>query len=160
MTSLAIRKATPSALGELFDLLRAKAKFDGALAALTATPAELCEALFCDARKVEVVIAERNGTLVGFATYYQVFSTYAARLVLWMDDLFVGEAERSGGIGRELLKFVAREATLRKACKLEWSLQTSNTRGIAFYKREGAVIREINRFAKLDEASMARLLET
>ncbi|HEX4052267.1 MAG TPA: GNAT family N-acetyltransferase [Steroidobacteraceae bacterium] len=158
MTSAAIRKAKPSDISELFDLLRAKAKFDGALDALTATPEELCAALFCDSPNVEVVVAEKNGTLVGFATYYAIFSTYSARPGLWMDDLFVDEAQRSCGIGRELLRFLAREATSRKACKLEWSLQTSNSRGIAFYKREGAVIREINRFAKLDEAGLARLL--
>lgn len=77
-----------------------------------------------------------------------------------MDDLFVLADRRGSGIGRDLLKFVAGEAAKRKCCKLEWSLHKSNLRGIAFYQREGAVVRELNRFAKLDEAAINRLLST
>ena len=147
-------------LAELFALLREKAKFDGALAALTATQIELGAEIFCESPKVEVVVAEKGGRIIGFATYFPVFSTYSARPGLWMDDLFVIETERGNGTGREILKFVATEAVSKNSCKLEWSLQTSNSRGIAFYVREGAVILEINRFAKLDEVSLARLLTT
>ncbi len=77
-----------------------------------------------------------------------------------MDDLFVLAAERGRGIGRDLLRHLACEAVNRGCCKLEWSLQTSNTRGIAFYEREGARVREENRFASLDERGMNRLAES
>jgi GNAT superfamily N-acetyltransferase len=153
-----IRKAKPSDLAELFALLREKAKFDGALAALTATQIELGAEIFCESPKFEVVVAEKVGKIVGLATYYSLFSTYSARPEILMDDLFGIETEQGKGIGWKILKFVSAEAVSRKACELEWSLQSSNNRGIAFYMREGAVIREINRFAKLDEAGLARPL--
>jgi GNAT superfamily N-acetyltransferase len=158
MTDVAIRKASPTDLPQLYVLLRGKAEFDGAAEALTASEYELRAALFCDSPKCEFVVADQDGVLVGFATYYPVFSTYKARLGLWMDDLFVDSRYRNRGIGRDLLKFIAAEASRRGCCKLEWSLQKSNSRGIAFYEREGAVIREENRFAKLDESGIARLL--
>jgi GNAT superfamily N-acetyltransferase len=158
MTAVAIRKAIPADLHQLYVLLRGKAEFDGASEALTASEEELGAALFCDSPKCEFVVADQNGMLVGFAAYYQVFSTYKARPGLWMDDLFVDSSSRNRGIGRDLLKSIAAEAARRDCCKLEWSLHKSNSRGIAFYEREGAVIREGSRFAKLDEFAIARLL--
>jgi GNAT superfamily N-acetyltransferase len=158
MTAVAIRKAIPTDLPQLYVLLQGKAEFDGAAAALTASECELRAALFCESPKCEFVVADQDGVLIGFAAYYPVFSTYKARPGLWMDDLFVDSQHRNRGIGLDLLKSVAAEAARRACCKLEWSLQKSNSRGIAFYKREGAVIREESRFAKLDESGIARLL--
>lgn len=159
MTTVSIRLAEPRDLPLLYLLLRAKAIFDGALAALTATEEEFGQAIFCEHPGCAFAVAELGGKLVGFASYYPVFSTYAAKPGLWMDDLFVDAEARSCGIGLALLKYVALEAARKGCCKLEWSLQVSNVRGIAFYKREGAVVREANRFAKLDEGAISRLLE-
>jgi GNAT superfamily N-acetyltransferase len=158
MADIVIRNAQPADIAALYRLLKAKAEFDGALSALTASEYDLGQVLISDDPKCEFVVADLNGMLVGFAAFYPVFSTYAAKPGLWMDDLFVDEKFRSRGIGLNLLKRLAAEATQRGCCKLEWSLQTSNLRGIAFYEREGAVVRENNRFAKLDEQGIARLL--
>ena len=160
MTSVTLRKPEPADLPQLYFLLQAKANFDGASAALTATEAQLGQAVFCEFPECEFVVAVQDQMLVGFAAYYPTFSTYAARPGLWMDDLFVIEHYRGQGIGRNILQFVAAEAIRRNCCKLEWSLHKSNTRGIAFYEREGAVVREQNRFAKLDEIAIKRLLST
>jgi len=157
---ITLRRPARADIPQLYDLLKAKAEFDGALAALTATEEELGQALFCDFPKCEFVVAFQDDALVGFASYYPIFSTYSARPGLWMDDLFVLAERRGHGIGRSILKFVAREAARRGCCKLEWSLHTSNTRGITFYEREGAVVRELNRFAELDEVAIKRLLST
>lgn len=142
----------------MYRLLKAKAEFDGALSALTASESDLGEVLFSGDPKCDFVVAVLDEILVGFAAFYPVFSTYAAKPGLWMDDLFVDEKFRGRGIGLRLLKCLASEASQRGCCKLEWSLQTSNLRGIAFYEREGAVVRENNRFAKLDEQGISRLL--
>ena len=148
MTGIVIRKAITADLSQLYSLLQGKAEFDGAAHALTATETELGAALFCAVPKCEFVVASTG-----------VFSTYKARPGLWMDDLFVDARFRSRGIGLALLKFLAGEAVRKNCCKLEWSLHRTNSRGIAFYEREGAVVREESRFAKLDESGLARLLE-
>jgi GNAT superfamily N-acetyltransferase len=158
MADIVIRNAQVGDLSALYRLLKAKAAFDGALPALTASESDLGKVLFSDNPKCEFVVADLDGMLVGFAAFYAVFSTYAAKPGLWMDDLFVDEKFRSRGIGLRLLKRLALEASQRGCCKLEWSLQASNLRGIAFYEREGAVVRENNRFAKLDEQKIASLL--
>ena len=158
MADLVIRSAQAGDLASLYRLIKAKAEFDGALSALTASESDLGRVVCSDDPKCEFAVADLDGSLVGFAAFYPVFSTYAAKPGLWMDDLFVDERFRSRGIGLELLKYLASKASQRGCCKLEWSLQTSNVRGIAFYQREGAVVRENNRFAKLDEQGIARLL--
>lgn len=158
VTDIVIRKAIQADLPQIYILLQGKAEFDGASHILTASEAELGAALFCEAPKCEFVVAIIDSILVGFASYYPVFSTYKARPGLWMDDLFVDARFRSQGIGLALLKFLAGEAARKNCCKLEWSLHRTNSRGIAFYEREGAVVREESRFAKLDESGMARLL--
>jgi len=160
VTPIILRTTVAADLSQLYGLLKAKAEFDGASAALTATEADLGQALFCESPKCEFVVAAQNGRLVGFASYYPIFSTFSARPGLWMDDLFVVAECRGQGIGRSILKFVATEAAKHRCCKLEWSLHKTNTRGIAFYEREGAVVRELNRFAKLDEVAIHRLLST
>ena len=154
-----IRPAEPRDLSQLYLLLRAKAAFDDVLAAMTASEDELGRAIFCENPGCTFAVAELGDRLVGFVSFYQVFSTYAAKPGLWMDDLFVDAESRGQRIGLSLLKYVACVAAARDCCKLEWSLQVSNIRGIAFYRREGAVIRERNRFAKLDRSAISRLLE-
>ena len=158
MVDVVIRSAEPNDLSGIYRLVQAKAEFDGASEALTASESDLGRAIFQESPPCEFVVAEADRVLVGFAAFYPVFSTYAARPGLWMDDLFVDEKFRSRGIGRQLLVSLAGEASQRGCCKLEWSLQKRNAKGIAFYEREEAVVREENRFAKLDEAGIARLL--
>lgn len=109
-------------------------------------------------RRVEPDDIESLYALLSLVADYPIFSTFAGRPGLWMEDLFVLAGHRSRGIGRALLRALAKEALGRGCCKLEWSLQTRNVRGIVFYDRKGALVREENRFAKLDPAAMARLV--
>ena len=115
MADLVIRNAQAGDLSALYRLLKAKAVFDGALSALTASESDLGRVLFSDDPKCEFVVADLDGVLVGFAAFYPVFSTYVAKPGLWMDDLFVDEKFRSRGIGLSLLKCLAAKASQRGA---------------------------------------------
>ena len=50
-------------------------------------PDSLRQAWFSDPPKAFALVAEADGELVGFATYYPTFSTFQARPGLWLDDL-------------------------------------------------------------------------
>lgn len=104
MITVSVRVAEPRDLAHLYLLLRAKAVFDGALAALTASVEEFGRAIFCEHSGCAFAVAELEGKLIGFASYYPVFSTYAAKPGLWMDDLFVDAEARSRGVGLALLE--------------------------------------------------------
>lgn len=61
-----------------------------------------------------------NGGLVGFATLYWFHSSTKAADTVLMNDLFVREDVRGGGIGRALIQAALDEARQRGAGHLEW----------------------------------------
>jgi GNAT superfamily N-acetyltransferase len=61
-----------------------------------------------------------NGDLVGFATLYWFHSSTKAADTVLMNDLFVRENVRGGGVGRTLIQAALEEARRRGAEHLEW----------------------------------------
>jgi GNAT superfamily N-acetyltransferase len=157
MTSAVVRASAPRDFPEILALLKRKAEFDGGLALITATDAEIEAAIFGASPKCEVLVAERTGRVVAFASYFSTFSTFLAASCLWLDDLFVDPDERSRGIGASLLSGLAALALERDCARLEWTVSASNDRGIKFYERCGAQIRTASRLARLDRSALESL---
>jgi GNAT superfamily N-acetyltransferase len=61
-----------------------------------------------------------KGGLVGFATLYWFHSSTKAADTVLMNDLFVREDVRGGGVGRALIQAALDEARRRGAGHLEW----------------------------------------
>jgi GNAT superfamily N-acetyltransferase len=79
-----------------------------------------------------------EGRLAGFATLYWTFSsTHAAEVVL-MNDLFVADDARGGGIGRALIEASVDVARRREARHLEWLTAIDNRAAQQLYERMGA----------------------
>jgi GNAT superfamily N-acetyltransferase len=70
--------------------------------------------------------AWRNGRLVGFATLYWTHSSTRAADIALMNDLFVADDVRGGGVGRALIEASAEEARRRGAAALEWFTAIDN----------------------------------
>ena len=79
-----------------------------------------------------------DGLEVGFALYFQNFSTWQGRPGLWLADLFVLPEHRGKGAGRSLLRYLARQAVARGYGRVEWSVLDWNEPSIAFYRGLGA----------------------
>ncbi|MCC2672015.1 MAG: family N-acetyltransferase [Armatimonadetes bacterium] len=158
MAQVVVRGAIETDLPLILSFLRKKAAFDGCPEALQATPELLREALFNGAPLAGVLLAELEGEVVGFASYFSTFSSFLARPGLWLDDLYVDEPVRSQGVGRALLAHLARLAQERGCGRLEWSAARDNDRGLAFYRRHGAYVSDSARLCRLDEAAIARLV--
>jgi GNAT superfamily N-acetyltransferase len=84
------------------------------------------------------LIAEQDGEPVGFALFFHNFSTFLAQPGIYLEDLFVLPDHRGGGIGRALLKELARLAVERGCGRLEWAVLDWNRDAIGFYERLGA----------------------
>jgi GNAT superfamily N-acetyltransferase len=67
-----------------------------------------------------------DGALVGFATLYWFFSSTKAAESVLMNDLFVREGVRGGGVGRALINRALEEARRRGAAHLEWFTAPDN----------------------------------
>lgn len=97
---------------------------------------ELEDALFGERAFVHVTIAERpHASFAGLAMWYRTFSSWARTSGIWLEDLFVVEAHRASGVGRELMDYLRAQTDGR----IEWDVSPGNVAAERFYARLGAV---------------------
>lgn len=136
--SVRVRFAERGDLPRLWELLWGLAEYERWTEYVTGTPEQLGEMLF-GARPVgEALVAERDGRLVGYALFYPTMSSFRTRTMLWLEDLFVEEAERGRGTGRALFAAVVRLAVERGHARVDWHVLDWNEPSIGFYERLGA----------------------
>jgi len=82
--------------------------------------------------------ARSEGRLVGYTCLYWHFSSLQAKETVLMNDLFVAEDCRGGGVGRALIKASAEVARERGAPYLEWSTAPDNKTAQRLYDSTGA----------------------
>lgn len=87
---------------------------------------------------LEAVIAELDGEVVGMATFFQTYSTFAARRGLYLEDIYVIPSHRHHGVGTAILRHIARLARERGYGRVEWTTLLWNTPAIEFYETLGA----------------------
>jgi GNAT superfamily N-acetyltransferase len=105
---------------------------------VVATEEGLRTTLFGPRPYAECVIARWQGEPAGFALFFHNYSTFLGRPGVYLEDLFVKPDLRGKGIGRELLKYLAKVAVERNCGRLEWSVLDWNESAIGFYKSLGA----------------------
>jgi len=79
------------------------------------------------------LVAERSGTLLGFANYLFHPTTWSLRDNCYLEDLYVDPAARGGGVGRALIRAVYAEADRAQAASVYWLTQEFNAEGRALY---------------------------
>lgn len=120
------------------DLIRGLARYERLEHEVTMTEERLTDGLFGERRYAETLIAEDDGTPLGFALFFHNFSTFLAQPGIYLEDLFVIPEHRGSGIGRALLERLARIAIERGCGRLEWAVLDWNRDAIVFYEKLGA----------------------
>jgi GNAT superfamily N-acetyltransferase len=133
-----IRPASRRDVPTILDFIQQLAEFERLRDHVQATAAALDETLFGAHPAAEVIIASIEGRDVGFALFFQTYSTFLARPGLHLEDLFVIADARGAGVGRALLARLAAIAEARDCGRLEWAVLTWNAPAIQFYRRLGA----------------------
>jgi len=136
--SLQLRPATPADVSTIRALIEALADYEQLRHECIASDALLREALFGARPYAEVVLAEWEGHIAGFALFFHNFSTFLARPGIYLEDLFVRPEHRGRGIGTALLVHLAQLAVTRGCGRLEWSVLDWNVDAIGFYEKLGA----------------------
>jgi GNAT superfamily N-acetyltransferase len=134
-----IAAASESDVPVILELIRSLADYEQLAHEVVATADSVRESLFGAHPAAEVVIAYLDQEPVGFAVWFQNYSTFLGRAGLYLEDLFVKPERRGQGIGRTLLAHVAAVAIARDAGRMEWSVLDWNTPAIGFYRAIGAV---------------------
>jgi GNAT superfamily N-acetyltransferase len=136
--TVAIRPAEPADVPLIAELIRGLARYEKLEHEVTMTEDRLAASLFGERRYAETLIAEQDRKPAGFALFFHNFSTFLAQPGIYLEDLFVLPEHRGGGIGRALLKELARLAVERGCGRLEWAVLDWNRDAIGFYERLGA----------------------
>jgi GNAT superfamily N-acetyltransferase len=147
---IAIREAELADLELILSFIHQKSEFDGAIEGFAATADKLHETLFGESPLVRVLLAEVAGKAVGFAMFYASYSSLLAQPCLWLDDLFVQAHMRGLGVGSALLKRLAQIARSTNCGRIEWTVNSGNAPGIAFYEKQGARILERIRVCRIE----------
>jgi GNAT superfamily N-acetyltransferase len=136
--TLAIRPGVRADVPVIVELIRGLAQYEKLEDQVTMTEERLAANLFGPHHYAETLIAEDEGSAVGFALFFHNFSTFLAQPGIYLEDLFVIPEHRGHGVGRALLKELARLAVDRECGRLEWSVLDWNREAIGFYERLGA----------------------
>ena len=131
---LNIRPATRADAPVIASLVRELADYEKLLDDAKATAADFLREIESPNPVIHVLIAEWNGSPCGFALYFFNFSTFVGRPGLYLEDLFVRPAQRKHGIGRALLRALARIASQRGCGRMEWAVLDWNEPALRFYK--------------------------
>jgi GNAT superfamily N-acetyltransferase len=136
----AVRAAEPRDIDAIVRLIRGLAEFEKLTHLLRVTPETLAPHLFGPRPAAEALVAERHGTVVGFALFFTNFSTFLAQPGLYLE----GPVRRAGGARprrrQVAARALARLAVARGCGRFEWSVLDWNVDAIRFYERMGATV--------------------
>ncbi len=138
MTDIQIEPATEADVPLILRLIKALAEYERLGDQVTATEAMIRESFFGAAPHAQAVIARVAGDAVGFAIWFSTYSTFLSKPGIYLEDLFVLPEWRGKGIGRALLRHLARIAVERGCGRIEWSVLNWNETAIRFYRTIGA----------------------
>jgi GNAT superfamily N-acetyltransferase len=137
--SITLRAARPSDVPVILRFIEALAEYEKLAQVCVATEAGLAETLFGPRPYAEVILAFSDDSPAGFALFFHNYSTFLAKPGIYLEDLFVEPEHRGKGLGKALLKELARLAIERGCGRLEWSVLDWNEPSINFYLSLGAV---------------------
>lgn len=139
-TSFSIRPAQPADVAHIHAMIVELAVFEKLEHQVVATEALLHDALFGARPACEAIIGVEHGEVVAFALFFHNFSTFLTRKGLYLEDLYVKQAQRGKGFGRQMLVRLAQIAVERGCGRFEWSVLDWNAPAIQFYQGVGAAI--------------------
>jgi GNAT superfamily N-acetyltransferase len=157
--SITIIPATLGDVPTILALIRELAEYEKLLDKVVATEASLRRDLFGPRPIIEVLIGRLGGQPVGYALFFHNYSTFLARPGIYLEDVFVKPAARGKGVGKALLRAVARAARDRGCGRMEWSVLNWNTPAIEFYESLGAEPLEEWTTYRMDEAAISALAQ-
>jgi len=158
--SISISAATRDDVPVILAFIRGLAEYEKLAHACVATEDALRRTLFGHRPAAEVLIARADETPVGFALFFQSYSTFLAKPGIYLEDLFVLPEHRGRGVGKALLARIAEIARERDCGRLEWSVLDWNAPAIDFYQRLGATVMPDWRICRMTPAEFGQLADS
>ena len=137
--STGVRRAGPQDADLIGVMVRELAAYQDESEHVRITPDRWRELL--DGDDVIVLIAESAGQAAGYVSALRRPHLWSGDDILALDDLYVREQHRDGGVGRSLMLELARLA-LPQRLTIAWGVQPGNDDAQRFYRRLGANLRQ------------------
>jgi diamine N-acetyltransferase len=153
--SVTIRPARPTDVGLIYALVRELADYERLSHDVDSTQEQIGAALFGPQPGVFCDLAEWGGAPAGFALWFLNFSTFRGRHGLYLEDIFVRPALRGKGIGKALMRNLARHCVERGYARFEWTVLDWNELSIAFYRSIGANLLDDWRVCRMSGEALA-----
>ncbi len=134
-----LREARPGDEPGLLACIRGLAEYEREPDAVENTVEALTRTLFGETPHAFAHVVERDGEIVGIAIWFLTYSTWTGTHGIWLEDLFVDDAQRGRGYGKALMASLAEVCVERGYARFEWSVLDWNEPSIAFYRSIGAV---------------------
>lgn len=156
---IAIRSANAEDVPLILAFIRELALYERDPDAVVATEADLLRDGFSpdSPRRFDCLIAMYNDVPAGFALYFHNYSTWCGRAGIHLEDLFVRPELRGLGIGKALLRDVARIAVQEGCVRFQWDVLEWNLPSIGFYEQMGAKMLLEWRTMRVNEERLAEL---
>ena len=136
MDKINIRRATKEDIGLVRDLVMELAIFEKAPEEVTSSLADYVQEGFSDNPLFTANLIYLNDELAGFSLWYYRFSTWKGRR-FYLEDLYIKEAYRGKGLGRNLINEAIEEAKRMKCTGMMWQVLDWNQPAIDFYNTLG-----------------------
>ena len=133
MSAIIIRAAQAEDIDTIQAFIRALADYERLAHEVKADRETLGRYLFGPRPMAEVLIAEADGSAVGFALFFHNFSTFEGRPGLYLEDLFVEESQRGRGIGRRLIDDLIAMGKRDGWTNLYWHTNAENAQARRLY---------------------------
>jgi GNAT superfamily N-acetyltransferase len=88
-------------------------------------------------RESVMFLAEADGRVMGIAHLYPSFSSLTLQRVWILNDFFIEESCRHGGVGGKLFEAVKAYARKTRAKGIELTVEHTNVRGWTFWEKQG-----------------------
>jgi GNAT superfamily N-acetyltransferase len=151
-----VRDATAADAAEIERMIRDLVAYEGNSGTLTFTVDQLAAALSGSTPRLRALVAEEDGGLIGFVSYTIDFAIWTGGDVIRVDDVFIRERARKGGVGRRLMLRIA-ELAVAGGMTCRWEIEPANLGAQYFYGRLGVDLRE-KIVARWSEAAMRTAL--
>jgi GNAT superfamily N-acetyltransferase len=152
-----VRPIEPSDVPAVVGLVHELAKYERAAEKCTLTNEQLHTVLFGAHPALFGHVAVLSSEVVGCALWFLNFSTWRGVHGIYVEDLYVQPAHRGQGLGRALLRQLARECNQLRYGRLEWAVLDWNEPAIGFYSSLGAEPQDEWKIFRLSDLPLARL---
>jgi GNAT superfamily N-acetyltransferase len=130
---------TPERFAGFVDLINALADYEHLSRPNAAAIERLRDDAFGSHPRFEAALAlADDGGPVGYAIWFETYSSFLARPTIYLEDLFVRDDARRSGIGGALFDHVRALGERRGCGRMEWQVLDWNTTAREFYERRRA----------------------